>query len=256
MLIALLVVLMLAALVGMIVCNKQKNNPMAQPIAFALLLVVIVCGGLLMWNMGVFGGNNMDDLRNNENKFYVSQGFMAGQALKGQVDGQTLLVIDPSNSPEDERYTGFIEQYRAGLGNPNAEVVIDTLDVVQPNSEPGMEIPLFELMKAKDYDALLAKYPDVKAVVTTIGLPRDAARMKYWTMAADKRPLLFLVGMSESRGLGSAIASGAVAGMITIGPKAVFNEDPAPSNPAEAFAVRYVLIDKNNVGEFKSMLGE
>jgi hypothetical protein len=35
----------------------------------------------------------------------------------------------------------------------------------------------------------------------------------------------------------------------------VFNEEPAPSDPKAAFAVRYILVDKGNIAENKALFG-
>lgn len=250
-----LVVVMLAALVGMIVCNKQKSNPASQPIAMVLLLAVIACGGFFMYKMGIFGGNaGMDALRTNENKFYASQGFMAGQELKSlAAAGKTVIVVEPTTAETDERIVGLVDQYKAGVGNPAAEVVVEKLQVTMP-AKPEEAPPFFEIMRAKDFDALFAKYPDAKVVISTIGLPSDAPKMKYWT--AQKGPAFFLIGMPEMGGIGKLLTMGKLSGLISVGPKAKFNEDPAPENPAEAFAVRYVLINKNNVKEYAQIVGQ
>ncbi len=257
MLVALLIVVMLAALIGMMVCNKQKNNPVAQPIAFGLLLLVVVCGGVLMWKLGVFGSSGaLDRLRANETKFFASQGFVVGQDLKGKFEGKTVILVEPTTKADDPRIVALIEQYKAGLGNNSAEVVVVPITVDMPESEPGSEPPLTEVMKAKDYDAFFAAQPDAKVVITLVGFPRDLQKMKFWTTAADKRPLLFLLGSIEGRGLAAAVKSDAIAGIVTIGSNARFTEEPAPSDPLEAFKVRYVLINKANVEENKGLLGE
>ena len=50
-------IVMFIALIGMIVCSKkQKVNPNAQPVAIALLIVVVICGFMMMQKTGVFGG--------------------------------------------------------------------------------------------------------------------------------------------------------------------------------------------------------
>ena len=104
------------------------------------------------------------------------------------------------------------------------------------------------IMKAKDFDALLEKHADCQVVVTSIGLPGDVNKMKFWRMAADKRPALFLLGLPSGRidGLADQIKKGVVAGVVVSNPQAKYDV-PAPSDPAEAFAIRYILVDKSNV---------
>ena len=111
------------------------------------------------------------------------------------------------------------------------------------------------MMKAKDFDALLEKHGDVQIVVNTIGLPNDLQKMKYWKADKATRPALFLLGMPSGRidGLAEAIAKGDIAGIVTSNPKAKYDVK-APSDPEEAFDIRYILVNKDNVEANKANL--
>ncbi len=252
MLIALLIVVMLAALIGMIVCNKKQDTvAVAKPVAMVLMLVVLVCGFFLLKEMNVFGSST-DSLRNNEAKFFASQGFVVGKFAKSDLGGGKVLLVADNGFQNDTRIPELVEAIKEGMGG--GEVVVDTVEV--PGGDPNMMEPLIERMKAKDFDALVAKYPDAKVVISMVGVPRDAARMKLFNSAmSGKGPALVLVGYSEMPGMATAIAKGAVAGVVTVSPKAVFDEKAAPKDPQEAFNVRYVLVNKNNIKEFASLFG-
>ena len=52
------VALMIAGLVGIIVCQKkQKTNPNAQAVAFVFLIVILVGAGGMLHQTGMFGGD-------------------------------------------------------------------------------------------------------------------------------------------------------------------------------------------------------
>ena len=120
---------------------------------------------------------------------------------------------------------------------------------------PEMPMPLYMIMKATDFDAALEKNADAGIVVSTIGLPQDAPRMKFWKTSADKRPMLFLIGTPSGQitGLAAAVAKGDIAGVVVSNPEAKYDV-AAPSDPNEAFDIRYVLVDKSNVEQYKNQL--
>ena len=101
----------------------------------------------------------------------------------------------------------------------------------------------------------LEKNADAGIVVSTIGLPQDAPRMKFWKTSADKRPMLFLIGTPSGQitGLAAAVAKGDIAGVVVSNPEAKYDV-AAPSDPNEAFDIRYVLVDKSNVEQYKNQL--
>lgn len=252
MLVALLVIVMLAALVGMIICNKKQNTvAVAKPIAMVLMIVVLVCGFLLLKEMNIFGSST-DNLRNNEAKFFASQGFVVGKFIKSDLGGGKVLLIADNGFDKDTRIPALVEAIKEGMGG--GEVVVDTITL--PGGEAEMMEPLIERMKAKDFDAVVEKNADAKVVMSLVGVPRDAAKLKLFTSAmTGKGPALVLLGYSEMPGMATAIAKGAIAGVVTVSPKAVFDEKAAPSDPQAAFDVRYVLVNKKNIDEFKTLFG-
>ncbi len=242
------IVLMLVALIGMVVCAKKQNTlAIAKPLSMVLLVVVAFCGVMVLKSQ--FSGG-LSSLRENENRFYVSQAFVVGDYVKGKLDaGKILIIADPSYKM-DTRMTEFVEVMKKGSGG---EVVIDTVDLPDPGEE--MAEPVSERMKAKDFDATIARNSDAKVVVSLIGLPRDLKRLKVLTSnKSGKGPALILLNADVPQ-LAQMIAVGMVTAAVTVSPKAVFNEDPAPSDAKAAFAVRYILVDKDNVAENKALFG-
>lgn len=242
---------MFLALAGMIVCSKkQKTNPAMQPIAFVLFIVVVAGAIMLLKEMEIFGNSN-SSLLSNELKFYSSQGYKVGKFFSQNNAGKKVLFVVEPELVNSENIKGLVEAFSEGYGSNN--VVIDT--VVLPGNQAEAPMPLYMMMKAKDFDALLEKHADVQIVVNTIGLPNDLQKMKYWKAKKETRPALFLLGMPSGRieGLPEAIASGDIAGVVTSNPQAKYDVK-APSNPEEAFDIRYILVSKDNVEANKGNL--
>ena len=215
--------LMVLALIGMIICSKkQKTNPAMQPVAFVLFIVVVIGAIMLLREMNVFGGN--DSLLSNELKFYTSQGNEVGKFLAKENGGKKVLFVADPGFETSDNIKSLVDAFKKGYGSEN--VVVDTIAL--PDDQKDAPMPLYMIMKAKDFDALLEKHADCQVVVTSIGLPGDVNKMKFWRMAADK------------------IKKGVVAGVVVSNPQAKYDV-PAPSDPAEAFAIRYILVDKSNV---------
>lgn len=242
------IALMVVALIGMIVCSKKQNTlAIAKPLSMVLLVVVAVCGVMVL--KGQFS-DGMTSLRDNENKFYVSQAFVVGDYVKGKLDaGKILIIADPSYTM-DQRMTEFVELMKKGSGG---EVVIST--VALPDTGEEMAEPVSERMRAKDFEKVIAENSDAKVVVSLIGLPRDLKNLKILNAnKSGKGPALILLNADVPH-LGQMIAAGMVTAAVTVSPKAVFNEEPAPSDEKAAFAVRYILVDKENIAENKGLFG-
>ena len=242
------IALMVVALIGMIVCSKKQNTlAIAKPLSMVLLVVVAFCGVMVLKSQ--FSGG-ISSLRENENRFYVSQAFVVGDYVKGKLEsGKILIVADPSYKV-DARMTEFVENMKKGSGG---EVVIDTVEL--PDTGEEMPEPISERMKAKDFEATIARNSDAKVVVSLIGLPRDLRNLKILNNnKSGKGPALILLNADVPQ-LGQMIAAGMVTAAVTVSPKAVFNEEPAPSDEKAAFAVRYILVDKSNIAENKALFG-
>lgn len=248
----LIAVVMFLALVGMIICSKkQKASPAAQPIAIGLLVVVIVCGVLMLYKTGIFGDNN--NFMEIENRYYASQGHVVGEYVNKNFAGKKVLVIMDRGYEKNPRTEVLIEALKNGAGS-NLEVTTDTLTLANARKGPEgeeFEMPLFETMTAKDFDAVLNKHKDVGVIVSTIGLPRDAKNMTLWRK--KDRPKLVLLSASDMRGYDGLIKEGLINAIVVVGPDAKFTEDAPPKDIQKTFDLRYVLIDAKNVDKYGNM---
>lgn len=241
------IALMILALIGMIVCSKkQKTNPAMQPVAFVLFVVVVISAGLLLNEMNVFG--TRDGLLENEMKFYASQGTKTGDYLKTTFPGKKVLLVADPGFEKNDNVKKLADALQAGYGG---EVVTDTVQL--PGNQADAPMPLYMMMKAADFDAMVDKHPDCGVIVTTVGLPQDANRLKFMKQSADKRPALFLMSLPSGPvpGIMAALQSGIITGLIISNPDAKYDV-PAPSDPMKAFDIRYVLVTKENADQYKA----
>ncbi len=248
-------IVMFIGLIGMIVCSKkQKTNPNAQPIAIVLLIVVVICGFMMMHKTGVFGGGGAEQFVQIENQYYASQGNVLGKYIAKNFAGQKILLIAERNYSKDPRVTLIVDAIKEGMGG-KADIEVDTIELANPPKVPQgapemMDMPLFETMTAKDFDNTIQKHNTCTVVISTIGLPRENARMKLWNMDAAKRPKILLMGAADLRGIADQIKKDLIAAVITISPDAKFTEDAPPSDPQKAFDIRYVLVNKANLDKY------
>lgn len=244
-------IVMFLALIGMIVCSKkQKTNPNAQPIAIALLVVVIGCGGFVMYKMDVFGSGGVSTIMENENRFACSKATVLGQYLAKEYPGQKALIICDQGFKKNDRTQKIIKALADGLGGAD-KVVAATVSVKASKDMQGPDgelvMPLEEVMTAKDYDAAIAKHPGCSIVVSMIGLPRNWGRLKILT---DKKKHLALLNANIFE-QAPKIYKGEICAAVSFKPGVKFTEDPAPSDPDKAFKLRYLLITPKNIVQMK-----
>ncbi|MDD2478777.1 MAG: hypothetical protein PHS31_02675 [Victivallaceae bacterium] len=248
----LIAIVMFLALIGMIICSKkQKASPAAQPIAIGLLVVVVVCGVLMLYKTGIFGDNN--DFMEIENRYYASQGQVVGEYVNKNFAGKKVLVIMDRGYEKNPRTEVLLQALKAGAGS-DLDVTADTLTLANaPKGPEGeeFEMPLFETMTAKDFNAVLSKHKDAGVIISTIGLPRDAKNMTLWRQ--KDRPKLILLSASDMRGYDALIKTDMIAAIVVVGPNAKFTEDAPPKDVQKTFDLRYVLIDSKNVEEYGNM---
>ena len=244
--IALWVAVMVVGLIGMIVCSKkQKTNPAMQPVALGVFIVVIIAAVMLLKETNVFGSSN-SAIMESELAFLASRGHAAGAHLAKVAPGKKIVVIAEPNFDKNVQSKNLIDMIKKGYGSEN--VVVEGLVVPGANAENAM--PIEELMKAKDFDAALAKHKDAGIVISLVGLPQNAQRME--AFRASKPPVFFLLstGMGTGKFVSAQINKGVIAGVIVPNPKADY-EATAPSDPVKAFNIRFVLVTKENLAAHK-----
>ena len=199
------IALMVVALIGMIICSKKQNSvALAKPLSMVLLLVVAFCGVMVLKSQ--FSGG-ISSLRENENRFYVSQAFVVGDYVKGKFDaGKTLIIADPSYKA-DTRMTEFVEMMKKGS---SGEVVIDTVELPETNEEmaeyfaQGLSDCGFAYAKNKDKMGLdtyhldgadvYVKWQNISEAENTVAFKVGAVSLIFLNVFAIFAMILFVLG--------------------------------------------------------------
>ena len=242
-------VVMVIALIGMIACSKkQRTNPAMQPVAFVLFIVVVVCGIMLMKDQ-FSGSSASSSVIKQETAFYASQGYKVGDYFKATIPGQKVLVIAEPGFENNQQLQKLIDSFKEGYGSEN--VVVDT--VTLPPGTEELQQPLYVTMKAKELDELIEKHSDAKILLNLIGLPEDSRRLKFWN--GSDHPAMVLINFQSGvvNNLPSLIQKGQITGIVIPSRDAKYDV-PVPGDPLEAFKIRFVLVDKDNVNEYKDQL--
>ncbi len=242
---ALLIVAMIALLAGMVVCSKKQGEvAAAKPIAIVLMVLLVLCAFLLIKTMNVFGGGT-NSAHSKEAQFFVSQGFVVGKFIASQTGAcKVLLVV---SSKDDARIPQLMDALKNGMNG--GEVAVEA--AVMPTQGAQPVDTAFAKMTAQDFDALVSKHNDAKVVVSMVDMPSDTSNFKLLRNAMDgKEPKIILVGNVGMPGLATAIAKDAISAVVVTSPKAVYDDAAVPDDLQDAFNVRYLLINKENVGKY------
>ena len=241
--------IMAVAFIGMIFCAKKQDvNSIAKPAAIGLLLLVVGCAiTFMVHNMG---DGDTSELLENEMSFAKASTYVLGQKLAELNPGSRVLYIVDSLDKPNKRRDAMIESFKEGCGEGMVVKVVAP-DIKKPKDNSDfMDFSITELVKAKDFDKLLAKNKGYKIVVTTIGLPNDAGNMNLWK-EFEKNPkrcpkLVFLNG--EVSRMAPLVKNGLVEAIVYYKPNADYDK-PAPPDLKEAFDIRYLLITKSNIDQ-------
>ena len=248
----LICVVMFVSLIGMMVCSKkQKTNPNAQPVAMGLLIVVIICGVAMLYRTGILG-DAASGRQYSENQFTAAQGVILGQYLATDAPGKVLVIAEADFKTNPYTKT-LVEGLKEGIG-AGAEVQVDTIEIPgakkpKVSEDPDMPdmdmmMPLMDTMTARDFDRTVAKYPDVKVIVSLVGLPRNKSKLKLW----KKGPKIAL--LNGYGNLANLVKAGKICAVTVSKPKADY-ESAYPGTAKEAFEMRYILVTPKNIVQLK-----
>ncbi len=226
--------------------------PRSLKILIALLFAVIsvTCcyfvfsGGANFWSRQF--GNANEDLLKNETTYYASQGYRIGQFLKNNNPDRKILLLSEPDFMQNESIKQLAYAMIEGYGSNN--VTLDTIAV--PPGYGDMQIPLYMSMKAEDFDRVLDRYPDTDFVISMVGLPPDLENLN--ALRNENSPKLLLLGLPSGPlpQLSELIRDGQIVAVVISNPAARYDV-PAPKDRNAAFDLRYVLVSKENLEEYR-----
>lgn len=266
------IAIMVVAGIGMIVgLSKQKTGAVwGKPVA--IVCIIIALATALMNIVKTSSGGNTAQIVEREQLFQKIGTQKLGMYLAEKYPGaKALIVTEPRIGTAASRPNILVEGLKEGFGG-KITVVEEVSPEVPQNAakafaaempameggEGGMEgemlPPLEYWYTAAVLEALLEKYKgQYDMIVTTIGLPQDANRMKLWK-AKDKPKVAIANGsVYELKG---PIKAAMIVGAITYNPKAEYDDKPVPKDLDEAFNKRFLLLTPENIDEVASAHGD
>lgn len=246
----LLLALMIAALLGMVFCNRQqKKSSRFQIIALSLLVIVIASGGMFMCRLGsltVLGmKDNSDPVSSNDKKLQAAQGYVVANFIRNSFPNQNqVLLIMPEGI--SHRSVPFIDELRNGnIGNLRVEVIRQNTGdkLITPAADRRSE--------SRAIDEAIARHRDAQTVILYNLAPSgDSIRyLQIYDQPYSKRAKIIVLGLSNlndwaARQLREGFFNAMVITDLTRGSR---SREHLPDNLMEVFDSCYVLITRDNL---------
>jgi len=267
-------VMVVAGIVMVFGLIKHKaGEAWGKPVATMAVFVALICA-----LMQIFSGGapSQRSVMQSQYAYMMVSTEKLGQYLAEKYPGsKALVIVAPTSTLVNQSNEALVKGLKEGMGGkveiikeiapevpkmnmPNMPTMPANADGKTPKAPPMdpvamMGPPEFWLTPAA-MDSLIEPYiGKADLVITTIGLPMDMAKMKYWTW--EKKPKMVLAS-GGIFSLKKAIEAQAVAAAVAYNPKSTFDNLAPPSNLEEAFNKRFVLITPDNIKEISTSIPE
>ncbi len=170
-------------------------------------------------------------------KLFASHGYAVAEKLAGGYKNEKILLVVRNN--ESARRVDRLKEAIASRLGSAAEIEIFPVEPAAARNYEPEDMPDFHVMvKAKDFDPVVAQTKDTPIVILACELPKDAARMKLWKQAQRKK--IFV--LNSPFPLDDAVAGGLVAGYTILDKAAAEKNLPIPNDYGKAFASRFKIV--------------
>ena len=250
----LLVLLMVAALGGMVFCGRGgKSRPELQLIALLLLVLVIASGGMFMCRLGALSVLGLEDGSEDhfkrEQKLREAQGFVIANFIRNSCPGRKKILL--VSRPGDQAFNMAVLAQLRDFGA--AALAQEHLAPVSPAPgadnliTPGME----SAAESAAIEKAIARHPDADVIILAGVSPsgESLTRLKVARMPDQTRPKIIILGVSNltdwfyrqiERGVFSAV-------VVTDLARSFQSDEALPENLVEVFNSRYVLVSGDNL---------
>lgn len=242
--------IMIAALAGMVFCNRQRHKKTQyQVFALVLLLVVIISGGTFMYNidtMAMFGLKNEEQSEKLDHALSEAQGYVLANFIKNKYPAKckVLLISQNGNSSFDQAFI-------SNLCKNEVDNVIREQLSLQTVDDKLITPPADRAAENRAIDQAIAKHTDCNIVVLAGISPSGESlyKLQVYRLPYDRRPALFVVGMTNLNSWAyNQLHNGFFEALVTANPaKTIPTFEALPENPIDVFSQYYVLITKDNL---------
>ena len=247
----LIVILAIAAGIGMAVAAKKKEDPKFKPLAAVCVLVLLVCAFMHIDNqIGVFGeSKEVRDQQSSAARFNEARIKALCEYVKGKNPG-TIVIIPSggSNYAKNEYSMKQVELVKKYIGSAEVKPV----EYTRIEEEMAMN----PMPTAKEWNAFFKANPDANLFIVLEQLPMGQDILKLDILKKKGKQKLALMDMGDPMFIKPFFSD--KAGNIVLvsingkpGLKQEDYEKLAPSDLDEAFKMRYELVTKENVDSIK-----
>lgn len=248
---ALIVIIGIAAFIGMIVCAKMKEKPQAKPLAGLFLAVLVICAGMYLHNNGIFTGEDKEtrDQRASYARFEESTAKALGEYIAKNYGSSKVVIVAAGGADYQKNPTLVKKAENVKKYIPSAQ--IQDLGYTRNENEMAM----MPGATAKEFVDFFKKNADVGVFILLEDMPYDIAQtgiiLKHLFDSKGKQKIAVFNGDISS--FYPFIKQDFVTAAVVSKPglKEEDYEKLASENLDEAFAARYLLITSKNVDQFK-----
>ena len=247
-----LMALMIAALCGMVICNrKHRKGFRYQILALGLLTVVIASGGIFMYRLNSHKvlGLPLEAYESElDNRLRNAQGFVVGNYIRTRCGGDgKVLLISPETTVQLNQ--ALLGQFRAAGLN---RLIHEKIHFPDDNPRDTLINPVAErAAETSGIDSAVARHPDARAVVLAGIAPSGASlqRLKLYKIPAGRRPRLIVLGLTNlTDWTAGQLRKGFIDALVVTDPAKVMPANgQLPDNPVALFDSCYTFITKDNL---------
>lgn len=243
--------LMIAALTGMVLCNRRQRRGLRyQVIALSLLVVVIISGGLFMCRIdanAMLGFQQQDNLQAEiDRKLSEAQAYVLANFIRSRHPGEAKVLLI---APESENMLN-IQLDNLFMAQKNKKFVCAPLQLKKITGDTLVSPMEDHAAEAEMIDSIIAQHPDAAVVILSGISPSGESlyRLKVFALPDSRRPQIIINDLTN---LNSWVAKQLQEGyidalIVTDLAKSLNNMSSLPENIYEIFNSRYVLITRDN----------
>ena len=255
-----LIFIMVAAAVVMVLGLVKQKQGLAwgKPLATWAAVIALICALL---HIVTSGGPSQKSVMKTQMRYVEVSTEKLGQYLAEKYPGKkALLIVSPIAKINQANADALTRGLKRGLkGKITIVAEISPEPPQMPNLPAGpqgrrlppgagmmMMGPIEFWLTPEKFDAMLEpQLKNVDLVITTIGLPMEVGKLKFWQI--KPQPAKMVIANGNISNLAEAIKTGYVAAAVTFNPKATYDNQKPPSNLDAAFSKRYLLVTPENV---------
>ena len=255
------IIVIIAGITGIFFClkadkkNPKKRNPESKILALVLLLIIIACTIAILVR-SVNPDDNEEQAVSEELFHSRVSGLTLGRYLARTAPGFNALIITHDENSENELLDAALSGLREGLGGKVKIAAVDS-PLPAPSGEkssgnqktkisPERMLYLSRNMQSDNFDRLIAKHLDCNLIISLIGLPKDANKMRILSIKPEKRPKLAILSGNLSL-MKDRISQGDISVAVITRPGYIPGKKKLPKDIESVFDRRYLLVTPDNI---------